>query len=77
MSLPCFIKEYFANELIKLQPLVEDGLVRVTSSGIVVTEQGRLLKNADRVVAVPKEPKPTVIPIPTAVGRGISIVFDH
>ena len=29
------------------------------------------------IEAVRKEPKPTVIPIPTAVGRGISIVFDH
>ncbi|MFS8138598.1 MAG: coproporphyrinogen III oxidase, partial [Thermomonas sp.] len=35
--------EYFADELAKLQPLVDDGLARIDADRITVTSRGRLL----------------------------------
>ncbi|CDN09786.1 Coproporphyrinogen III oxidase, oxygen-independent [Richelia intracellularis] len=36
-------EEYFASELLALQPLISDGLIRTFSNGIEVTSTGRLL----------------------------------
>ena len=37
------VRDYFANELERLQPLAADGLIELEASGITVTAKGRLL----------------------------------
>lgn len=36
-------KEYFADELVRIQPMVEDGLLELTATDLTVTAAGRLL----------------------------------
>jgi oxygen-independent coproporphyrinogen-3 oxidase len=41
---------YFANELVMLQPFVEEGLVRLDSGSLYITDQGRLFVRAVAMV---------------------------
>jgi oxygen-independent coproporphyrinogen-3 oxidase len=36
-------REYFAREIERLEPLVDDGLIELDDQGVAITEKGRLL----------------------------------